>query len=180
MGRQAEDLSRAGRQRRARAARKYKPQRVKLLLVGEAPPAALDRYFYFEDAHGHDSLFRYVVRAVLKTEPTRSDKREMLARLRDTGVFLVDLKIDPVDGSPLAEHVPGLLGRVRRLEPKKIILIKATVYDAAYAALSEAGLPVVPVRVPFPGSGQQRRFEEDFRRALRQRPSRHRRSSKKA
>jgi hypothetical protein len=40
-----------------------------------------------------------------------------------------------------------------------VILIKATVYDVAFYALREARLPVVDERVPFPGSGQQKRFE---------------------
>jgi hypothetical protein len=62
--------------------------------------------------------------------------------------------------------VPDLVERVKRLDPEKIILIKTRVYDAAYLALANAGLPVVPERVPLPGSGQQKRFEEAFARAL--------------
>jgi hypothetical protein len=42
------------------------------------------------------------------------------------------------------------------------VLIKATVYDAAFEPLAKAGLPVVDEPVPFPGSGQQRRFEKAF------------------
>lgn len=49
------------RARRERAARQYKPTKVDLLLVAEAPPSALDRYFYFPDVREQDSLFRYVV-----------------------------------------------------------------------------------------------------------------------
>jgi hypothetical protein len=30
------------------AARRYRPERIDLLLVAEAPPPADDRYFYFE------------------------------------------------------------------------------------------------------------------------------------
>ncbi len=154
------------RRRRDRASRKHRPAEVKLLLVAEAPPAALDRYFYFEDVRIQDSLFRYVVRAILKRDPTRETKREDLAALRDRGVFLLDLKQEPRDDSPLASEVPGLIRRVKRLAPRKVILIKTTVYDAAFADLRDAGLPVVDERVPFPGSGQQRRFEEAFARAL--------------
>ena len=67
---------------RARAAKKYRPASVKLLLVAEAPPSALDRYFYFEVVPTQDSLFRYVARAILKVEPTRANKAELLGRLR--------------------------------------------------------------------------------------------------
>lgn len=160
------------RDRRSRAARKYKPTKVELLLVAEAPPAALDRYFYFEDVREQDALFRYVAKAILKAAPTRGNKPELLALLRERGVFLIDLKQDPIDGSPLTEQIPGLLARVRQLAPEKIILIKATVYDHAFSPLLDAGQPVVDERVPFPGSGQQRRFEEVFARALRRQPAR--------
>lgn len=141
------------RRRRERAARKYQPGDIKLLLVAEAPPAALDRYFYFEDVPQQDSLFRYVARAILNAEPTRHNKAELLARLRDKGVFLIDLKKDPVDGESLATEVPNLLRRIQKFDPQKIIVIKASVYDAVQRALAEADLPVVHERIPFPGSG---------------------------
>lgn len=164
----------AARARRDRAARKYRPAAVKLLLVGEAPPSSLDRYFYFEDVSIQDSLFRYIARAILKVEPTRETKPDLLARLRDRGVFLIDLKRDPVsDGrSSLVEEVPGLVRRARRLAPERIIVVKTGVFDLVRGALLEAGLPLVDERVPFPGSGQQRRFEESFARALGRKPRR--------
>jgi hypothetical protein len=70
--------------------------------------------------------------------------------------------------------VPDLLRRIRRLDPDKIIVIKASVYDLVQRPLAEAGLPVVEERIPFPESGQQRRFEVSFGRALRRRPRRRR------
>lgn len=36
------------------AASKYRPTKVKVLLVAEAPPGAINRYFYFEDVKEHD------------------------------------------------------------------------------------------------------------------------------
>ena len=64
-------------------------------------------------------------------------------------MFLIDLKPDPVDGSPLDSFVPALVRRVRRLNPERVILIKASVYDTAYTPLAAAELPVVDVRVRF-------------------------------
>jgi hypothetical protein len=168
------DEAQRARRRRARAAEKYRPTEIKLLLVAEAPPAALDRYFYFDDVREQDSLFRYIARSILKAEPTRANKSELLGRLRDRGVFLTDLKQDPVDGGSLEMEVSGLVRRIRKLDPGKIIVIKASVYDLVYRALVEARLPVVDQRVPFPGSGQQRRFEALFGRALTRQPVIHR------
>jgi hypothetical protein len=156
----------SARRRRERESARYRPDEIELLLVAEAPPRALDRYFYFDDVREQDSLFRYVCRGVLRREPTREGKSELLRALRDRGVFLIDLSEEPLNGPSLRDCVPGLVGRCRSLSPRKIILIKATVFDAAYRDLRDAGLPVSEVRVPFPGSGRQREFEVAFQEAL--------------
>jgi len=156
----------AAAERRRRAAAKYRPAQIDLLLVGEAPPTALDRYFYFADVREHDGLFRYVAKMILGAVPPRDQKREALEQLKDRRVFFIDLVEDPFDVAPLETHVPGLIPRVKRLRPERIILIKVDVFDAAFAALRTAGLPVVDQRIPFPSSGQQRRFEHAFGRAL--------------
>jgi hypothetical protein len=62
--------------------------------------------------------------------------------------------------------VASLVERCRQLQPRAIILIKATVYDAAYRPLREAGLPVIDQRIPFLGSGRQREFLTAFGQAL--------------
>ena len=160
----------AARARRQREARKYKPSSIDLLLVAEAPPQELSRYFYFEEVTVQDSLFRYVAREVLGVEPTRANKAELLVQLRDRGVFLIDLKPDPEDGSPLTDYVSELVRRCQELRPAKIILIKVTLYDVAYASLARAELPVVNERIPFPGSGRQHEFELAFRRSLGEQP----------
>lgn len=155
------------RRRRAQSAAQYRPDRIRLLLIAEAPPADPDRYFYFHDVNAYDSLFRHVARSLLGVEPTRENKPELLAQLQQHGVFLIDLKPDPVDGTSLDPYVPELVHRVQGLGPERIVLIKATVYDAAYPALAAAGLPVRPVRIPFPGSGQQTNFSQAFANAVR-------------
>lgn len=152
---------------RARAAARYQPERVELLLVAEAPPAATDRYFYYPEVSTQDSLFRYIARGVLGIEPTRTNKAQLLAFLQARGVLLIDLCEDPVTrGMDLSACVEDLAGRASDLAPDHIILIKASVFDNAFEAMRAAGLPVVDERIPFPGSGQQRKFEEAFRRAL--------------
>jgi hypothetical protein len=67
--------------------------------------------------------------------------------LKNRGTFLIDLKLDPADGSDLAMHVPDLVTRCAALKLRRIVPIKATVFDAAYRPLLAAGLPVVNKRV---------------------------------
>jgi len=148
------------RRRRKRAAAAFQPAHVRTLLVAEAPPSALDRYFYFLDVDVQDSLFRHVIEATFGAKPTR-DKLPWLDALKAEGYFLIDLSPDPFhDREVLPPLIPDLIRRCRAFEPERIVLIKANVYDLAYDALRDAGLPVVDVRLPFPGSGQQRRFLE--------------------
>ena len=155
------------RLRREQAAAKYRPDEVRLLLVAEAPPEAADRYFYFDRVDSQDSLFRYVVRALLREEPSR-DKAEQLGRLRDRGVFLIDLKPDPKRGEKsLRPYVENLVARARALRPDHVITIKTNVCDLCQRPHREAGLDVSDERVPFPGSGQQTRFVDAMSRALR-------------
>ncbi len=117
------------RRRRDAAAARYKPEAVELLLVAEAPPAALDRYFYFKDVPDQDSLFRHVARAVLAIEPSRSQKPVQLQRLADRGVFLIDLKPDPkLAGETLEAYVPDLVARAVELRPRHVITLDPNVY----------------------------------------------------
>lgn len=161
--------ARRSRDRRHRWARKYRPNAIDLLLIAEAPPAALDRYFYFPVVSSHDSLFREVVRVVLRRTPTRDDKRTLLEDLQRNGVFLIDARLDPLVGR-LVIDTSRLVARVRRLRPRRIIIVKVGVYAQAYRALREAGMPVIDARIPFPASGQQVRFRQEMGRALRRRP----------
>lgn len=153
----------AARRRREQAAARYRPDRVDTLLVAEAPPSALDRFFYFEDVHIHDSLFRHVVQAVLGEKPTR-DKAPYLDELRERGWFLLHMAEDPFsDPSVLPPLLPDLAARCEELTPRRIVVVGARLFDLVHRPLRDAGLPVVDVRLPYPGSGQQRRFLEGMR-----------------
>lgn len=154
---------------RRKAAAKYKPKKVELLLIAEAPPCATDRYFYFEDVDQHDWLYRYVWEGLAGTKPVKGEKPAHLAALRDAGVFLIDLHEANISQPTIAQlrpKVPGLVERASALKPKRVILIKSIVHDAAHDALRDAGLPVIDERIPFPASGQQKKFLESFRRAV--------------
>jgi hypothetical protein len=157
------DVSERARRRRQLAAERYCPAHIDTLLVAEAPPTALDRFFYFEDVTTQDSLFRHVAEGVLGEKPTR-DKTPYLDELKARGWFLIHVAEDPIASrrEQIPALVPDLIDRCRRLRPDRIVLIGAPVYDLVFTALREAGLPVVNVRLPYPGSGQQNRFKDLF------------------
>jgi hypothetical protein len=43
---------------------------------------------------------------------------------------------------------------IKAIEPRQILLIKVTVYNALHKCLSETNLPVIDGRLPFPSSGK--------------------------
>ncbi len=153
---------------RAQAARRWWPRELRLLLVAEAPPAAPERYFYFEHVRTQDSLFRYVHKGLTGRMPSRGSKEAGLAELQSLGVGLVDVSPEPLaqPGASLSPFVPGLVERVVALAPPLVVLIKVTVHDAVFAPLRAASVNVVPDRIPFPGSGRQAEFDVAFDKAL--------------
>jgi len=83
---------------RREAAESFRPAHVDCLLVAEAPPADKARYFYFETVATQDSLYLEVSKALffsLDTQRLRANKARYLSRLRDQGMWLVDLAEDP-------------------------------------------------------------------------------------
>src|SRR5690606_28138622 len=47
-----------------KARQKHKPEKVKYLLVAEAPPDSLERFFYYDSVRQHDYLFLGVAEAL--------------------------------------------------------------------------------------------------------------------
>lgn len=162
----SEEEREAARRRRHAAADKYQPNRIRLLLVGEAPPEDLDRYFYFEEPESHDLLFDHVSRVLFESDPVK-DKTPVLKALRKRGIFLIDLKPDdPMGDSRHAELAKWLPIRAETLAPERILLLGTPVYRHGYSALQRAGLPVVDKRVELPTAGHEAAFAREFRAAL--------------
>jgi len=74
-------------------------------------------------------MSRYTARLTLRPEPTRESKAELLAKLREAGVCLIDLCLEPghVRKAKLRRCVPDLLARASALAPDRVILLKAPV-----------------------------------------------------
>lgn len=160
------------------ARRRYRPDPIRVLLIAEAPPCKRERFFYFEDVPVQDSLFLQVMQVLYPQQKQAylaggrepEDKRALLERFRDDGFYLEDLHEEPTSVSTLsdAEAAAGLVTRLDGLDPATpIVLIKASVYDAAAPVLRDAGFDrVMPQRLPFPGSGNQGKFRVGFAEAL--------------
>jgi hypothetical protein len=156
----------------ARATNKYKPRHIKTLLIAEAPPCNLDRFFYFEDVKVQDSLFLEIIGVLypekkqryLKSGRPAEGKMELLEMFAEDGFLLIDLYETPIASVSGSEAVASLLSRLEKLIDKTtpIILIKTNVFDLCYPVLKEKCYNLINERLPFPGSGQQKVFREKF------------------
>lgn len=162
----------------AAARNKFKPARIRVLLIAEAPPCNLDRHFYFEDVKVQDSLFLEITgllypeqkQQYLSSGRETGLKTELLRSFQEDGYWLLDLYEVPGEfcSGGDEERLPSLLARLEKHIDKTtpVIIIKTNVYDLVYPVLKEQGYKVSPERLPFPGSGQQRVFREKFKKAL--------------
>lgn len=165
----------------------WKPGIVRCLLIAESAPdddgdSAKRRFFYDEDLTRYDGLFREVVKAILGESPGEAAPRAKTAwlrRLRDEGVFLIDLAAVPVNyhtaaarHDALAETIADCVEQAGSLKPDGLIVVKKNVFEMLEHPLRTAGLPLLHDEfIPFPGSGQQKRFRERFATACRKLPA---------
>ena len=115
------------RRRNAKAACRWKPDAVKLLLVGESPPKSGD-YFYTNPT----ALFKAVAEALCPdiARPDAACRQDVLGRLKELGVFLADMAKCAVSYRDLekldrkrclrlcSEH---FVAEVKALEPRAIV-----------------------------------------------------------
>lgn len=160
------------------ARQKYKPGTVKYLLVAEAPPDSLERFFYYETVRQHDYLFLGVAEALypklkeqfLLSGRSSEMKTKILQKLQQDGFYLLDLSELPLSllEMDLKSQLPSLVDKINSIadENTRIILIKANVYDIAFYYLKQKFKNVIDQRITFPGQGGQRKFQDEFKQAL--------------
>ena len=160
---------------------RYRPERVELLLVSESVPGARGReprFFYAPTLAAADNLFRGVVKALYDHRFPRGSagisKQDWLDRLRDDGVFLIDLVPYPVNSLPLADrakahrdHAENAALQAAKLDPAGIVVCHAPTFRALAPALRERDLPLLHQdAIPFPLGNKRAEFVARFRAAV--------------
>lgn len=157
----------------------YKPDEVRLLLVGESAPASEGlnrRFFYSSPLTQHDNLFRGVVEALYYEKPGSAgdSKERWLRRLQTDGVFLIDLVPFPVNklasgarSRALREAVPDCILRVGELRPEGVLVCHGPTFSALRGGLLQSAAPLLhDVPIPFPLGNHRVRFCELVREAI--------------
>lgn len=161
-----------------KARKNYKPEKIKYLLIAEAPPDSLERFFYYENVSQHDYLFLGIAETLypdlkkLFLEEGRKPKTKklILQRLQCEGFYLFDLSELPISllENNLTLQLPNLIKKMKSVinDDTRIILIKANVYDSAFHFLNREFKNIIDQRIAFPSQGWQPKFQIEFRKAL--------------
>ena len=145
--------------------RRYRPDEVRLLFVGEAPPAS-GRFFY----QGDSGLYRAVRDTFIAACPSL-EKDEFLEAFRDLGCYLVDLCGEPVDRMAQPARISichagerRLARTIRKLRPMLIVTVVRSIRDSVKRAEIQAGWSGTNIELPYPGRWKHHRVE--FQRQL--------------
>ncbi len=150
---------------RERLRRHYCPDRVRVLFVGESPPAS-GRFFYQADS----GLYRAVRETFLQAFPSLRNK-EFLDSFCSLGCYLVDLCGEPVDNMSrdARKHACSrgetrLAQKIRTLRPKTIVTVVRSIGTNVKRAQQRAGWSGYHLELPYPG--RWHRHRRKFRRLL--------------
>ena len=137
---------------------RYYPDRVRVLFVGESPPAG-GTFFY-----RGDSLLYCALREAF------GNPDDFLAQFKQQGFFLEDLVPYPVNRmvkrrrmSERRAHIGDLSDRLRQYQPEKIVTVMKCIKPDVAEAIDRAGLSLPHHVVPFPRSESRSRFVGDIR-----------------
>jgi hypothetical protein len=171
------------------AADKYKPAKIKYLLIAESPPYTLTkneeiRYFYFDKITDGDTLLRNTIESIFSEKYDNSKKGFWLKKLKNEGFFLIDAVEYPIDQfkkdtKKRNRHVRinfnNLIEKIEKLKEErfidkntKIILIKKNIFEILGEKLKEKGFNVLNDKLlPFPSKyGNPKRYQEELKELL--------------
>jgi hypothetical protein len=159
------DAKAASSRGRERLRKRYRPHSVRILFVGESPPAS-GRFFY----QGDSGLY-HAVKATFATAFPGLPKSEFLDSFRGLGCYLVDLCGQPVDHmTPHARECACRAGEIRlartirAIQPKIIVAIVRSIRTNVRRAQDQAGWSGLYLELPYPG--RWRRYRIEFERQL--------------
>jgi hypothetical protein len=141
--------------------RRYQPPQVRILLIGESPPAS-GRFFYQRDS----GLYR-AVRDAFQIFDSSTEEADFLDVFQASGCYLIDLSKQPVDAlrpadrrAACREGEAALARSIRRLKPGIVVTLLKSIrpnVERAAAAAKWSG-PVLEVSYP----GRWKKHREAF------------------
>jgi len=143
----------------------YRPEKIKWLLVAEAPPLDdHDRFFYRKKVDKFDTLYLETMHVLYfeenerKTGRLRNEKPYFLKNFQDDGFYLIDALTEPIKDKRRKVSIlrKGSKSAIKRIEDiagkdTKVILISRPVFIVLHKPLIEKKVVVINKGViPFP------------------------------
>jgi len=140
----------------------YRPVRITVLFVGEAPPAS-DSFFY----RGNSGLTNYMHKALGGPK----DDIEFLNWFKARGWYLDDLVTTPIEDlrdrrKKCREARASLATRIAEYQPAAIVCLLKSISDDVEIAASKANRKAPLYTVPFAGQSHQTKFNDEMKRIL--------------
>ncbi len=133
----------------------YRPAHITTLFVGESAPHG-GTFFYNQNS----GLFREIRKAFQGNETFLED-------FKRNGFYLDDLVLEPVNHlgsrdrlSQCRDSISSLAKRLKSYKPKAVVILLMSIKPMVLKAMHEAGLLYEPYCTPYPGFGNQPRFQE--------------------
>ncbi len=168
-----------------RLRKKYRPDKVKLLLIAEAPPLSdSPRFFYDINTKDNDNLYLETMsvlfcgltrgvrgeRSVDFKKELRQNKAAYLQKFKDCGFWLQDAVPVPIGVKPkkdterlIRNYIDRMIQIIKSYHIDKCILIKDTVYDSLSSPLEAVGVKILNHKaLKFPASRWQTTFRKEF------------------
>lgn len=140
---------------------RFRPQRITTLFVGESAPVSGDFFYY-----GNTSMSRHMQRAI---ETSLGEGGDFLERFKNYGWYLDDLVLTPVNHLDKKQRIAtcraaqdSLTKRIVEYKPDAIVSLLLVIKNIVDAAAIAADSNAVRFAVPFPGMGQQGRFQAEM------------------
>ena len=120
---------------------RYRPERIKILFVGESPPHS-GAFFYC----GNSAMLQHMQSVV---ELALGESDDFLKSFKAYGWYLDDLVLTPAD-------------RIASYQPEAIVSLLRVIEPFVKAAAEQAGSKAPRYAVPFPGVGHQNSFKVEM------------------
>lgn len=152
---------------------KYLPENLRIIFILESPPAS-GKYFYDETGSTTEPLFNEMLKA-FHYKPV--DKKDGLEFFKSQGFFLIDSTYKPVDkmkgkerGATILSDFDILVDDLEIINGNKspLVLVKTNICLLLEDKLKSKGFNILNkgIVVPFPSSGQQKRFHVEISKVL--------------
>jgi hypothetical protein len=150
--------------------RQYRPDRIRVLFVGESPPAR-GAFFY----KGDSGLARYTKQAFERAyELPEFEMADFLHAFKAAGCYLDDLCLEPVNRMKMPDRraawkvaVDPMANRLRDYSPGLIVPILRSIESSVRQAAERSGFSERLQRaLPYPGMGNHPRYVAELSRLL--------------